>query len=180
MRYPRRVNVPDELWRRLLQQSISRIDVLVYAGLLLVEQDLRWIATLPDKAQAGVKVTILLGDPDAEEIARRSVDESTVGVMEAKIRQVERYYARIANLDGVNIQYHNTILYNSIYRFDDEMLVNSHVFGLPAPHARDAPSTALGWRLLRPIRRELRARHATVAALQPPVGSAYGPHRLLP
>jgi len=133
--YPRRVNVPDELWRRLLRQAAEQIDVLVYAGLFLIEQDLRWIGMLKEKAEAGVQVRVLLGDPGAEEIAQRSIDESTVGVMEAKIRQVDRYYAKIQNVPGVDIRRHRTILYNSIYRFDDEMLVNTHIFGLPAPHA---------------------------------------------
>ena len=31
--------------------------------------------------------------------------------------------------------FHATTLYNSIYRFDDEMLVNTHLFGTPAAYA---------------------------------------------
>jgi hypothetical protein len=33
------------------------------------------------------------------------------------------------------VRLHATTLYNSIYRFDDEMLVNSRVYGFPAAHA---------------------------------------------
>ncbi len=33
------------------------------------------------------------------------------------------------------IRCHRTTLYNSIYRYDDEMIVNPHVYGIPAPHA---------------------------------------------
>ena len=29
---------------------------------------------------------------------------------------------------------HDTLLYNSIYRFDDEMIVNSHVYGILAAY----------------------------------------------
>ncbi|GAA3730261.1 hypothetical protein HDA32_005997 [Spinactinospora alkalitolerans] len=30
---------------------------------------------------------------------------------------------------------HGTVLYNSIYRADDQMLVNTHVYGAPAANA---------------------------------------------
>lgn len=39
----------------------------------------------------------------------------------------------LLRIPGVEIRQHNTVLYNSIYRFDDEMLVNTHVVGSPAP-----------------------------------------------
>ncbi|MDX2817537.1 hypothetical protein PV410_34245 [Streptomyces sp. PA03-5A] len=37
---------------------------------------------------------------------------------------------------GVEVRSHDTILYNSIYRFDDDVLVNPHVLGAPALHAQ--------------------------------------------
>jgi hypothetical protein len=36
---------------------------------------------------------------------------------------------------GVELRFHATTLYNSIYRFDDDMLVNAHVYGAPAAHS---------------------------------------------
>jgi hypothetical protein len=36
--------------------------------------------------------------------------------------------------DVVQIRLHDTPLYNSIYRFDDELLVNIHVYGLLAAY----------------------------------------------
>ena len=35
---------------------------------------------------------------------------------------------------GVEIRQHETVLDNSLCRFDDEMLVNTHIVGSPAPH----------------------------------------------
>jgi hypothetical protein len=35
----------------------------------------------------------------------------------------------------VEIRLHTTVLYNSLYRADDEMLVNSHVYGTAAAQA---------------------------------------------
>jgi hypothetical protein len=36
---------------------------------------------------------------------------------------------------GVELRFHATTLYNSIYRFDDDLLVNAHVYGAPAAHS---------------------------------------------
>ncbi|MBQ1051680.1 XRE family transcriptional regulator [Micromonospora sp. C51] len=133
--YSRRSSVPYDLWHQLIERAEQRIDVLAYAGLFLVEQDPRLIDTLRQKAIDGVEVTILLGDPTSAAIERRSVEEGGPGVMAAKIRQVEQYYNQLKGVDKVKVLYHDTTLYNSIYRFDDEMLVNMHVLGIPAPHA---------------------------------------------
>jgi hypothetical protein len=35
-------------------------------------------------------------------------------------------------VEGVEFRLHRTVLYNSIYRADDQVLVNTHVFGLAA------------------------------------------------
>ncbi|MFF0228855.1 XRE family transcriptional regulator [Micromonospora sp. NPDC005254] len=133
--YSRRSSVPFDLWRRLIERATERIDVLAYAGLFLVEQDPRLIDVLRQKGVDGVTVNILLGDPTSPAIERKSVEEGTPGVMAAKIRQVQQYYKRLDDARGVKVLYHDTTLYNSIYRFDDEMLVNMHVLGFPAPHA---------------------------------------------
>jgi hypothetical protein len=41
----------------------------------------------------------------------------------------------ITDAPGVELRFHATTLYNSIYRFDDDMLVNAHVYGAPAAHS---------------------------------------------
>jgi hypothetical protein len=47
--------------------------------------------------------------------------------MAAKIRNVLRaYYKPYAGYPGINFKLHRTTLYNSIFWFDDDMLVNTH------------------------------------------------------
>ena len=45
------------------------------------------------------------------------------------------YYRPYASHPGINIRLHATTLYNSIYWFDDDMLVNTHAYGVPAHFA---------------------------------------------
>ncbi len=35
----------------------------------------------------------------------------------------------------MEFRFHRTVLYNSIYRADDQVLVNTHLFGVTAAHA---------------------------------------------
>jgi len=133
--YPRRAAVPADLWRRLIEGAGEQVDVLVYAGLFLPEQNPKLVTALKAKAAAGASIRILLGDPDSEEVAQRGAEEGIGDAMAGKVRNVLTFYQRLRSVRGAAVHFHRTTLYNSIYRFDDEMLVNTHVFGFPAAHA---------------------------------------------
>ena len=61
---PASVGRPAEVWQRFFYSAEEEIGVLVYAGLFLAE-DAGVQKTLADKARAGVRVRVLLGDPDS-------------------------------------------------------------------------------------------------------------------
>ncbi|MER6176408.1 hypothetical protein [Streptosporangium sp. NPDC001681] len=88
-----------------------------------------------EKAEAGVRVRILLGDPDSPEVARRGADEGIGDGMAAQIRTALVLYRPLRQLDSVEIRLHRTVLYNFIYRADDQLLANTHVYGTPAASA---------------------------------------------
>lgn len=78
---------------------------------------------------------ILLGDPDSDQVARRGAEEGIGDAMAGKVRNVLVHYRDLADADNVEVRLHSTTLYTSIYRFDDELLANAHVYGFPAAHA---------------------------------------------
>ncbi len=132
--YPHRSAVPADVWHRLFTGAQHDIGVLAYSGLFLAED-----ATIPrllrDKARAGVRVRIALGDLDGKHVARRGADEGIDGIMAVRIRNALVLYRPLAAEPGIELRLHDTILYNSIYRADDELLVNPHLYGCPAAHA---------------------------------------------
>lgn len=133
--YPNRNAVPRELWDRLLEQASARVEVLVYVGMFLTENP-AFLPALQAKGAAGSRVRLLLGDPDSREVQRRSLDEGIgKGAISAKIRNALAFFRELDDVQGVEVRCHGTTLYNSIYRYDDEMVVNPHVYGIPAPHA---------------------------------------------
>ncbi|WP_433789311.1 XRE family transcriptional regulator [Actinoplanes sp. CA-252034] len=133
--YPRRSAVPNDLWQQLLDQANNHIGILAYAGLFLPEQNPRFVPTLVEKADSGAVVEVVLGDPDCAEVAKRGEDEGIGDTMASKIRNTLAFYRELEGNDNASVYFHQTILYNSIYRFDDEMLVNTHLYGIPAAYA---------------------------------------------
>ena len=132
--YPHRSEVPSEVWRHLFDGAEREIGVLVYVGTFLSE-DATLQRSLIDKAKAGVSIRFLVGQPDSEQVAQRGRDEGSEGSMEAKIRVAMVNYRHLRQTPNVEFRYHATPLYNSIYIADDQLLVNTHVFGLPAAKA---------------------------------------------
>jgi transcriptional regulator with XRE-family HTH domain len=123
--------VPRDAWSRLFRQAEQDISVLVFSGLFLAD-DAGILDLFAVKARAGVRVRIMLGDPDSPAVAERGADEGIDDSMAAKIRNVIVLYKPLRAVEGVEIRLHRTVLYNSIYRADDELLVNTHVYGFGA------------------------------------------------
>ncbi|ACZ00380.1 XRE family transcriptional regulator [Thermomonospora curvata] len=132
--YPHRSAVPRQAWQRLFQSAEHEIGILVYAGLFLAE-DLGLLRIIADKARQGVTVRILLGNPNGPHVAERGADEGLGEAMAAKIRNALVFYRPLREIDGIAIRQHDTPLYTSIYRADDELMINPHIYGVPAAQA---------------------------------------------
>ena len=132
--YPHRWEAPRDAWSKLFTEAEQEIAILVYAGLFLAE-DAGVQKILADKARAGVRIRVLLGDPDSPQVAERGADEGIDEAVAAKVRNVHILYRPLRRIEGTEFRLHKTILYNSIYRGDDQLLVNTHVQGLPAASA---------------------------------------------
>ncbi|MER7209852.1 helix-turn-helix domain-containing protein [Streptosporangium sp. NPDC000239] len=141
--YPHRWAVPKDAWGRLFASARQEIDILVYSG-IFIAQDTGIVRVFADRADTGVKIRMLLGDPDSPEVAQRGIDEGINDGMAAQIKTALVFYRSLRRHENVEIRFHRTVLYNSIYRADDQLLVNSHVYGTfasnaPVMHLRKVP-----------------------------------------
>ena len=146
--YPNRGAVPQQLWDALIESATAHIDVLVFAGLFLFDTRPRLPGHLASKADSGLSCRFLLGDPASRAVRQRGQEEGIAGGLAARIRTSIQYLAATQRSSGIEIRLHQTVLYNSIYRFDDDLLVNTHVHGAPASlnpviHLRRAPGAHL-------------------------------------
>jgi hypothetical protein len=130
--YPHRADVPPSLWRTLFDQVRQDLVILVYAAVFLPEQQLDLLDLLRTRATAGCTVRIVLGDPSSPKLLERGAEEKFGTGIVSRAENALKHCAPLHNCRGVEIRVHGTTLYNSIYRFDDTMLVNTHVWGLSA------------------------------------------------
>ena len=132
--YPHRWVVPREVWVRLFGSAKQEIAILAYSALFLAE-DAGILRILADKGHAGVSVRMALGDPDGPNVAERGEEEGIGEAMAAKIRNALTLYRPLGTVENVEIRLHRTVLYNSIYLADDQLLINQHSYGIPAAQA---------------------------------------------
>ncbi len=132
--YASRSDVPRDMWVDLLRRAQRQVDVLVYAGMFLCEEHPEWIPLLAEKMRTGVRVRLLLGDRSGTQVAARDAEYNIGGGVGGRISAVLAHYRRLSGKKGLEMRLHDTPLYNSIYRFDDDMIVNVHAYGLLAFH----------------------------------------------
>jgi transcriptional regulator with XRE-family HTH domain len=141
--YPHRWSVPRETLGRFFSQAEREIGALVYSGMFMAE-DMGVQQIFAERARAGAQVRILLGDPDSPNVAQRGIDEGTDETLAAKCRTAVTLFRPLLKEGNVEIRLHGTVLYNSVYRADDQLLVNTHIYGMmannsPVFHLRKIP-----------------------------------------
>jgi transcriptional regulator with XRE-family HTH domain len=129
--YPHRYAVPRQVWYDLFLGAEHEIDILVYSGLFLFE-DSGIMQLLAEKAQAGVRIRLLLGDPISPEVAQRGEDED---IGESTAARINKALALLHPFACVNIRLHRNILYSVICRSDHRFLVSPQIFGVAASAA---------------------------------------------
>ena len=131
--YQYRGTMPRSVWRNLFESAKDEIGILVYSGLFIAE-DADLIRIIGDKARSGTIVRIIVGDPDSPHVDQRGHDEGIHDAMAAKIRNAILLYRPLLTA-GASIRLHSTVLYNSLYIGDGEMLINQHIHGIAAAYA---------------------------------------------
>jgi lambda repressor-like predicted transcriptional regulator len=132
------LTAPD--WRPLLTAATRQIDLL----------DLTLAEVLPspgtpellaEKAQAGCEVRLLLSAPDSAHLALADSElDEDISLLDipASAREVERSLAIAAPLTAIDAVEVRTFIagrFNTILRFDDEMLVALHLYATPTDRA---------------------------------------------
>jgi transcriptional regulator with XRE-family HTH domain len=130
--YTHRGELPAGYWYELIQNAKRNIDILVFSGLFLPDGHTDLGKMLAVKAGEGVEIRYLLGDPNGEAIKLRGDEEQVGDHLAARSDLALGYLKAAFDVLGVRIHHHDTTLYNSIYRFDDDALINPHAYGAPA------------------------------------------------
>ncbi|KIF75604.1 XRE family transcriptional regulator [Streptomyces sp. 150FB] len=130
--YDQRADVPVSTYVNLFAQVRDHIDVLVYAAVFLHEAYPRLNDLLRERAAEGCAVRIALGDAHSENVQQRGREEKFGHGIESRCRLALMHYRPLLGVPGIELRTHSTTLYNSLYRADDQVLVNAHVWGVNA------------------------------------------------
>ncbi|MFD3804955.1 XRE family transcriptional regulator [Streptomyces sp. NPDC058619] len=130
--YDQRADLPVSVLVDLLTAARECIDVLVYAAVFLHEAYPRLNDLLQERAADGCAVRIAVGDADGENVQQRGQEEKFGHGIESRCRLALLHYRPVASVPGIELRTHGTTLYNTLYRADDQVLVNAHVWGVNA------------------------------------------------
>ncbi|MGA5469952.1 XRE family transcriptional regulator [Streptomyces arboris] len=146
--YQNRASVPRDTWLSLLNGAQAQISVLVFSGTFFAQSNPHVGKMLAERASSGVRVRLCFGDSTGQAAAIRGQEEGIGDTLAAKIRASLTYYRPLLSEAGCEVRLHDTTLYTSMFRYDDDLLNNPHVWGRPASanpllHLRRADTA--GW-----------------------------------
>jgi transcriptional regulator with XRE-family HTH domain len=131
--YPHWTGVPREVWARFFGSARREIGILNYSALFLAG-DKGILRLLAEKGRAGVIIRVALEDPESSDADRRG-EEDMGDATPAKIREALTLFRSAAEPENVEIRLHQAVLYSSIYRADDQLIISQHAYGVPAAQA---------------------------------------------
>lgn len=134
--YAHRADVPPSAWWNLFTQAKKQIDLLGFAMLFLPEQHPGLIDLLKAKAATACQVRIAMADPASMYVEERDKEERLGGTLPARIQTTLYHFRDLHHCENIHIHLHHTPMYNSVFRFDNEMFVTTHLYGL---HGSRAP-----------------------------------------
>lgn len=127
--YNTRRELPPATVGSLLDAAEYHVDVLAYAALWLWDTVPAFTERVQLKIARGASVRICLGDPSSEAVLLRGQEEGVDSDMTSRCRLAARYAGPIQHVDGDAVRISGTTLYASIFRFDDDVLLNAHLWG---------------------------------------------------
>jgi transcriptional regulator with XRE-family HTH domain len=126
--YPHRDTVPSKVWQEFFSSAEREIGILARSGLFLAARP-GVLAALASRAQAGVRVRICVRDPEA---AYKNIVPKLGGSLASRIDDAVARYRPLRESGNVEIRICRVALTSSIYRADDNVLVEQYVYGIPS------------------------------------------------
>ncbi|RDI63936.1 hypothetical protein DFR76_109276 [Nocardia pseudobrasiliensis] len=139
--YGHRADIPHELWTSLLLGATEQVDIIGYAYPFVFELLPDAAEVVAEKCRNGIRVRLAFADPDCSHVIERDDLEQMHGTLPGRIRNALSMLGPLTTASGCEVGLHTTHLYNSIFRFDDQMIVTPYLvrargYQHPALHLR--------------------------------------------
>lgn len=139
--------MPSPVWGELTAAASRELTFAGYTNYFL------WLTvpglrdTLRQKAEAGVRVRVLLGDPDSEVTRTREMIEEVPLTVSSRIAVSLNELGPLREVPGIEVRFSDRHISLSVFTFDDQMIVCTHVaaaVGHDSPTYRIKRSSAGG------------------------------------
>lgn len=130
-----RGSVPAGTWQSLLEGAEESIDLLAFAASFLHDTIPDFDDLLVKKAREGVRVRLVFGDPAGQAVRIRGEEEDIGESLAGRCSLTWKYLRPCLGVHGIEARAHDTTLYSSIFRFDEDLFANTHAYGAPANHS---------------------------------------------
>ena len=117
-------------WWEFFVRAERQIDLLGFTLYFLPQQHPGLIGLLEEKIAAGCQVRAALADPSSPHVQWRDDEEHQAITIKVRIQSALDAFGPVMD-HGAEFRFQEAPLYNSIFRFDDEMLVTPHLYATP-------------------------------------------------
>jgi hypothetical protein len=125
--YPRRSDCPKSVWRSLIAEATREITLAGYTNYFLWLELPNLRNALRRKADSGCRIRFLIGDPDSDTTRRREALEDVPLTVSTRIRITLDELAKLGVAEGVDVRYSDEHIAMSVFVFDEEMLISTHL-----------------------------------------------------
>jgi hypothetical protein len=125
--YPFRSGCPNSVWRSLIGSAENELTFAGYTCYFLWLEQANLRTALRRKAESGVRVRFLVGDPDSEVTRRREQSEGVSLTINVRIRVTLDELTRLQDVPGFEARFSDEHIALSVFRFDDQMLITPHL-----------------------------------------------------
>lgn len=129
--YPYRTDVEPRRWWDLITGAQAQIDLLGYTLYFLPQQHPDLVPVLTDKCKSGCRIRLMVASPGSASLRRRDEEEHEPITLLARLQTSLRAFQPLLTCGGAELRYQDAPLYNSVFRFDDEMFVTPHLYATP-------------------------------------------------
>jgi hypothetical protein len=130
--YSTRRELPPATVSSMLDGVQEHIDVLAYAALWLWDTIPSFVERVQVKIAQGASVRVCLGNPESEGVRLRGQEEGVDDALAGRCRLAIAYARGIQHVDPNAVRLSGATLYASIFRFDEDVLLNTHLWGKAA------------------------------------------------
>jgi transcriptional regulator with XRE-family HTH domain len=133
--YAYRSDLPISTWWAFFERATQKIDLLGYTLYFLPMQHPQLVQLLREKCLAGCAIRAVIAHPESRHVLDRDTEEDLAMTLGVRIRTTMKYFRELADCPGFEMRTQDVPLYNSLFRFDDEMLATPHLHATPGSSA---------------------------------------------